>query len=67
VPAVARRLQAEKYSIHFNVWALSDLIEFLARSRREFNLPFTLEWLVCSENEVIVILRKQSAASAAGT
>lgn len=55
----AQKLLNEKYSIHFNVWALPDLLEFLARSRAEFRLPFTLEWVVCSENEVILILKKQ--------
>jgi SAM-dependent methyltransferase len=58
VPAVARKLLTEQYSIHFNVWALSDLVEFVLRCRAEFGLPFRLEWLVCSENEVILILRK---------
>ena len=58
-PAVGRKLLAVQYSIHFNVWALPDLLEFVARCRTEFRLPFILEWLVCSENEVILILRKQ--------
>jgi SAM-dependent methyltransferase len=58
VPTVARKLLDEKYSIHFNVWALPDLLEFLARSRADFGLPFTLEWVVCSDNEVILILMK---------
>ena len=58
VAAVATRLLAEGYSIHFNVWRLSDLLEFVANSKRDFELPFDLEWVVCSENEVIMILRK---------
>jgi SAM-dependent methyltransferase len=58
VDQVARKLLAERYSIHFNVWALEDLLEFIAGCRREFGLPFRLEWITCSENEVIVILRK---------
>jgi hypothetical protein len=48
----------EKYSIHFNVWALPDLLELLARCKADFGLPFTLEWVVCSDNEVILILAK---------
>ena len=60
VSSVARKLLDEQYSIHFNVWALPDLIEFVSRCRAEFGLPFRLEWLVCSENEVILILRKHS-------
>jgi SAM-dependent methyltransferase len=59
VPTVARNLLTEQYSIHFNVWALPDLVEFVSKCRAEFGLPFRLEWLVCSENEVILILRKQ--------
>jgi SAM-dependent methyltransferase len=58
-PAVGRKLLAEQYSIHFNVWALADLFEFASKCKAEFGLPFDLEWLVCSENEVILILRKQ--------
>jgi hypothetical protein len=58
VSAVARKLLDEKHSIHFNVWALPDLLEFLARSKADFGLPFTLEWVVCSDNEVILILMK---------
>ena len=60
VPAVARKLLAEQYSIHFNVWTLPDLVEFVSKCQAEFGLPFGLEWLVCSENEVILILRKHS-------
>ena len=59
VPAVGRKLLADQYSIHFNVWALPDLLEFVARCKTEFGLPFILEWLVCSGNEVILVLRKQ--------
>jgi SAM-dependent methyltransferase len=59
VEAVGRRLLHESYSIHFNVWALPDVLEFFARIRKEFALPVTLDWVVCSDNEVIVILRKE--------
>jgi SAM-dependent methyltransferase len=58
VDEVARKLLSERYSIHFNVWALEDLLEFISGCRREFRLPFRLEWITCSENEVILILRK---------
>ncbi len=51
----ARRLLDERYSIHFNVWALADLLEFLSRTRAEFRFPIDLEWVVSSENEVILI------------
>ena len=58
VNAIAQKLLTERYSIHFNVWALPGLLEFLARSRADFRLPFVLEWVVCSDNEVILILMK---------
>jgi SAM-dependent methyltransferase len=58
VEVAARKLLEDQYSIHFNVWALPDLLELIARCKADFGLPFTLEWLVCSENEVIVILKK---------
>ena len=61
VAAAAQKLLNERYSIHFNVWALSNLIDFLQQGIREFELPFNLEWLASSENEVIVILRKSRA------
>ena len=61
VEAVARKLRDEHYSIHFNVWTLPDLLEFIARSTAECGLPVTLEWVVCSANEVIMILAKRPA------
>lgn len=65
VHSVANKLLHEHYSIHFNVWALPDLVSFLARSRDEFDLPVTLEWVVSSDNEVILILRKVAGDRAA--
>lgn len=59
VDQVARKLLDEKYSIHFNVWALPDLLEFLLKARAEFTLPLTLAWVMSTDNEVILILRKQ--------
>ena len=58
---VARKLLDDKYSIHFNVWSLPDLLEFLLRARADFALAVMLEWVVCSDNEVILILRKRAA------
>jgi hypothetical protein len=58
--SLARKLADERYSIHFNVWSLPDLLEFVARSHTEFGAPFRLDWVVSSENEVILILRKVS-------
>jgi SAM-dependent methyltransferase len=57
---LAQKLADEHYSIHFNVWSLPDLLEFVARSQTDFGVPFRLDWVVSSENEVILILRKQA-------
>jgi SAM-dependent methyltransferase len=59
---MTRKLLDEKYSIHFNVWTLPDLLEFLLRAKADFALPVTLAWVVCSDNEVIVILEKTASA-----
>jgi SAM-dependent methyltransferase len=63
VSTLACKLMTENYSIHFNVWALRDLLEFVFRSQAEFTLPLTLECVVCSENEVILVLKKRSSAN----
>jgi SAM-dependent methyltransferase len=60
VASAAENLLRACYSIHFNVWALQDLLEFLGACRLEIGVPFELEWVVSSENEVIVILSKRS-------
>jgi hypothetical protein len=65
VISIARKLSRDRYSIHFNVWSLPDLLHFLMTSRIEFHLPFSVEWLVCSENEVIIILKKTEGAPGA--
>jgi predicted SAM-dependent methyltransferase len=55
-------LMNEKYSIHFNVWALDELLAFLIDTRREFGLPFEIISTVCSDNEVIVLLARTATA-----
>lgn len=60
--AFADKLLKERYSIHFNVWALADLLEFVLRAIRECDLPFGLAWIASVDNEVIVILRKHGTA-----
>jgi SAM-dependent methyltransferase len=67
VASAAENLVRSRYSIHFNVWTLQDLLEFLGACRLEFDLPFVLEWVVSSENEVIVILSKRSNAPSLDT
>lgn len=59
-PARARgqQLMEQDYSIHYNVWTLSDLLDFLLRAIAEFHLPFEITSVVSSENENILILTK---------
>jgi SAM-dependent methyltransferase len=52
----AKRLADEDYSIHFNVWDLQALLEFLWGARAECRLPFTVCAVVSSENENILVL-----------
>ena len=52
------QLMDQQYSIHYNVWALSDLLDFLLRAKAEFHLPFEITSVVSSENENILILTK---------
>jgi SAM-dependent methyltransferase len=54
----ARKLADESYSIHFNVWDLETLLNFLAKCRSELALPFATSAVVSSENETIVILER---------
>lgn len=55
------RLLAENYSIHYNVWSLPELLDFLSRARIDFQLPFRISGVVSSENEVIAVLQRTSA------
>jgi len=54
----AEQLMAEDYSIHYNVWATSDLLSFLLSARHDFQIPFELVAVVSSENENIVLLER---------
>ncbi len=54
----AKALRASDYSIHFNVWSLAGLLEFLIGARSEANVPFEITAVVSSENEVILILTR---------
>jgi SAM-dependent methyltransferase len=51
-------LIAEDYSIHYNVWATTDLVTFLLSARADFQIPFELIAAVSSENETIVLLER---------
>lgn len=54
----AEQLMEEDYSIHYNVWATSDLLSFLLSARHDFQIPFELMAVVSSENETIVLLER---------
>lgn len=56
-------LLRNEYSIHFNVWTLDTLLEFLIRARAEFELPFEIVSSVSCDNEAIVILERRFAES----
>jgi SAM-dependent methyltransferase len=54
----AEELIEEDYSIHYNVWATTDLLSFLLAARQDFQIPFELIAAVSSENETIVLLER---------
>jgi SAM-dependent methyltransferase len=54
----AQELIEEDYSIHYNVWATTDLLSFLLAARQDFQIPFELIAAVSSENETIVLLER---------
>lgn len=60
VIAVAKQLASEKYSIHFNVWTLDSLMDFLLRSREDFALQFDITAVVSADNEAVFVLTKKS-------
>ncbi len=54
----AAELMAQEYSIHYNVWSVDELVQFLMNARSDYRLPFRLASLACSENEAILILER---------
>jgi SAM-dependent methyltransferase len=55
---LAEELIQDDYSIHYNVWATTDLLSFLLAARQDFHIPFELIAAVSSENETIVLLER---------
>jgi SAM-dependent methyltransferase len=55
---MAQKLADQRYSIHFNVWDLEALLDFLWRAQSELRLPFSPAAVVSSENETILILER---------
>jgi len=62
VPARARELMEQGYSIHFHVWTSEAFAELLEYARREERLPFVVEELVPNGHEFIVVLRRSASA-----
>jgi SAM-dependent methyltransferase len=58
VPAKARQLMEETYSIHYNVWNVDELLSFVIAARKEFQLPFEILAAVSSDNEAILLLER---------
>ena len=54
----AKDLEATDYSIHYNVWSLSGLFDFLLGAKRDAGAPFEITSAVCAENEAILILTR---------
>lgn len=58
IESKASELQAQNYSMHYNVWALSHLLDFLLRARADFAVPFEIAAAVTSDNENILVLTR---------
>jgi SAM-dependent methyltransferase len=58
VTSIAEKLKVQDYSIHFNVWTLSGLLQLLLRARSDFQLPLEITSVVSSDNENIFILTR---------
>jgi predicted SAM-dependent methyltransferase len=58
VPARARVLEEENYSIHFHVWAPDEFRAVLQHARHEEKLPLEIEEVQANRHEFIVILRR---------
>lgn len=61
VRTTAADLDSRDYSIHYNVWTIETLLDFLVRTKSSFKLPFTVASAMASDNEVILILEKNAA------
>jgi SAM-dependent methyltransferase len=62
--ARVERLLDMGYSIHFHVWRLHDLLEFLTRCIDEVGVPLMLESVARFEIETICVLRRVEGARA---
>lgn len=63
VEARGAELLKDGYSIHFNVWTVDSLLEFLLRARAEFGIPFEIVSWLCCDNEAIALLERKPTPS----
>lgn len=59
---IARRLEAEDFSIHHHTWTDATFLEMLLDCRRAFDDEFEIEAACRREMEVVVVLRKAGAS-----
>ncbi len=63
VEARGAELLKDGYSIHFNVWTVDSLLEFLLRARAEFGIPFEIVSWLCCDNEAIALIERKPTPS----
>ena len=56
--AKARRLEAERYSIHMHIWTQAEFLRLILACRERLGEPFELEAAARQGIELIVVLRK---------
>ncbi|HEX7058265.1 MAG TPA: class I SAM-dependent methyltransferase [Solirubrobacterales bacterium] len=57
--AVARRLEADRYSIHMHVWTQAEFLQLILHCRARFGDAFDIEAAARRSLEFVVVLRKQ--------
>jgi predicted SAM-dependent methyltransferase len=65
--AEVKRLVDMRYSIHFHVWTLSELLEMLVEIRHRYALAYDIEVVLRNGPESIVVLRKRTEPVPKGT
>lgn len=54
----AQKLLDQKYSIHFHVWTVEQMMELFTRTASEFGLGLNVETAAQNQNEYIFVVRK---------
>lgn len=60
VGEMARQFMARNYSIHFHVWTQTEILELIVTLKKTFNLAFEVELFLKHQDEMILIIRKNS-------